>query len=197
MRGFFLALVFFLSSCGDIANQLTTAEVRSFQGYEFVVLGAKDKFQVTSDSVSGEVSLVFKNPLPDGKRHFTLTYQLEEQGSIQLALFTTDKLEKGIDFIFERPLSNLLKVSSLFNGTSLKTQYDLLQGIPAHQKMTSDVDIHNQGDDRHYEIGVVSAGSNNTDGGFFPSVRTERFWGLKLKKATLYGLKMDKTNNDH
>lgn len=175
------------SACGN-DNGTTTL---SLNGAEYVVV-TEGTLQNSSSSITGTGSLVFNDPLDaiPSKHSFTLSFTLEEGGSVTLVSHATDSLQNGINVLFARNGTTLtVTLTAAGSNNDVSSAFTT---VDASGTVTLQFDVHNDeepahllawtGDEFHEEDAIF----NSEEGGSeTPGNGSGTYWGLILAKATV------------
>lgn len=199
-RGFAsLSLVLLLAACGGGSNpdRDLVANVPSDQrvgGEKVTTIGASDSLKFNAGKVDGTGTLRFASPLAsaDSANRYVVRFALEPEGRLTVVGNADANLNGGVEVEFVRGTGADLKLYLRAQGTE-KDWSSYTGSIDASALMTFAVEIHNdEGEYAHIEIrNVTPAGdvmifdsAEAIDGS--PGRGTERLWGLKLNRATVF-----------
>ncbi|MEN9530503.1 MAG: hypothetical protein RI932_2376 [Pseudomonadota bacterium] len=188
------AIVISASGCGK--KDSGTAACSG--GYQIESLCFKSQsnanFVFNSGALSGTGSAVAVEPLSektDGGRNISISFSVQDGGSLVLRTFAKNDLSSGIDIKFSRSSSKLNM--SFIQGETISSAKEL-EGIDASTEIKLLVDVHNDESPAHIVV-WSGAGSFNKEqplhdsedsGAIQPAAQgVDKYWGIALDKATL------------
>jgi hypothetical protein len=154
----------------------------------YVVLESGD-LQRGSDKLSGSGAVAFKEPVGEigAKKSYTLTFSLQDGGSLVLLAQGAKSLENSVELKFSRAAGEL---KATLSAAGKNAEPKLLAGVDAaSDSVTLTIDIHNDespahvlvwsGNDFAEEKALLNSEEDT------PGQGSGTFWGLRLVKATV------------
>lgn len=186
---FFMTTMIALAGCGGGRSAAVEDGTQTFSGYEYVVV-SQSALALTSDSVSGEGMIAFKEPLGSvsSNKNVRLAFQLEDGSFAELRTHADKTLSGGVQVRIAR--RGNVATLSVAAGDKEPVSRELA-GLPVGEAMLLSVDVHNTETPAHVlvwdEAEKVPTDDNarfNSDAdGVVPGNGIGMFWGLALSGA--------------
>ncbi|NRA44828.1 MAG: hypothetical protein HRU09_07730 [Oligoflexales bacterium] len=141
-------------------------------------------------SISGAGSIVFVDPNAGQGNHYSLSFTLEDAGSLTLTSNAANDLTAGISLMFSRSGTTL--TAKIKNDSSEVDISSSFTDVDASGSLSFQSDFHNDESPTHILVwsGVTeftedNAKFNSEDGGEAPGQGAGNLWGLVLDKASV------------
>lgn len=179
--------------CGSGGSATSTATVFEFSGAEWV-LKSGDPTRSSSE-ISGTGSFVARTPFAgvNGERSYTLSFTIQDGGSMTLIMNSDAELSGGLNFEVSRSGSTLAVV--LRKGSDSNTVTSSFTGsIDVTGTISMIIDQHNQETPAHVLVWTGSTTTFNSSTAIFnsddvgkesPGNGTGVYWGVSLVSAAI------------
>jgi hypothetical protein len=183
---------FLTLGCGGGSNQAGGGGDGTFGGKAYQKV-ADEGLSGSDQELKGSGSVLFKDPLGEvaGEKNISLSFSIEDGGSLTLTAFSDTKLQNGIKMILtrrEKTLSATLEI-----GTQ-KTDPRTLSSVDASGLVTLEIDVHNAETPVHTLIWNQGVASYTSSTAAYDSEASQMqiqgngtapYWGIGLNKGTL------------
>ena len=162
-----------------------SSENPRLSGQEYKVISGDLKS--SADAVEGTGALVFRLPLPDEDNNYNLTFDLKEGSEVTLVSQADASLSTGIQFMFFRKNGKL--EGRIIDGAKDTVVTEDMPTLSATATVNAVLDIHGHGHIIFFDGDAESQFE-------FLSRPTGKFWGLKLKDASVKGAVLSKPKHE-
>lgn len=188
-----------MSACGgdddSSSPSPTNAASEGKVGSTDLVIQDSPNLRFESNTLVGDGKAAAKQPAGEvsSQRNFALDFTLEDGGSVTLAAYATQALEKGVLVKFTRS-ANALKATLTANGKDIDLS-PVFTNVNASRRIGVLVDVHNNETPAHVIAWTSDIENPSADNPVYESERDEQsrgavpgngqgtFWGLVLSKA--------------
>lgn len=183
---FLLSVVF---GCGENRPGTSTPGigVQPSNIAEYVLL-QQGSLVATAEGLSGSGTVIFKESRKDEDNRYTLSFSLQDKGSLTLHSNANSKLQNGVTFTYKRD-GDILQVILKRGAEEYDVSTDFSE-IKASEQLEFFVEIHGHGH-------VITEIKGQEAEYAFSQIQGQYNWGLSLENATVTKAEAGKATEEH